>query len=484
MSDRFKKRKPAGSGAVSEESIVPSSAAVATRELGGKLKGLTIRQQVFWLALWPFLEQILNLAVGFVDRILAGHLEPEAIRISAMDAIGISMYVAWLMTMIFAMLGIGATALISRAIGGSHKRVANSGLGQAMLMSIWIGLIVGFSLFFLARPISALVGLKGLALDQAVDYLQIYSFAAPFSAVMLVGMACLKGAGDTRNPFFAMVLVNIVNVAVSWLLVFGPEPFGGHGVQGIAMGTAVAWVVGALLVVTILLSGKAGIRLRLIRLRPHVHTMARILKVGIPSLGEMGGMWILNFAVLNIIGRLGEGAIGAHTIAIQIEALSFMPGFALGTAASTLAGQYLGLGDPERARKAVVLCWKVGCTLMTSVGVVLFFFPEPIVALISDSPTHLDVAPDLLRICAVVQPLFSCYLILGHAMRGAGDTKTTMKLSFTSLLIVRLGGAYIAGVVLGMGLWGIWVALCADLAIKGILFSARFIHGGWAKVEV
>ncbi len=484
MLNRWKKNRSRGSGAVSDDSIVPSSAAVAGRELGGRLAGLTLPQQVFWLSIWPFFEQILNLSVGLVDLALAGRLEPASARVSAIDALGVSVYVGWLIGMLFSTVGVGATALIARAVGGSHKRLANSGVGQAMVMSVVAGFIVGLLIFIMARPISLVIGLEQDAVDQAVDYLNIYAIAAPFSAVMMVGMACLRGAGDTRSPFFAMILINLVNIGMSYLLVFGPEPFGGHGVQGIAMGTACAWATGSLLVLIILMSGKAGIRLRLIRLRPHWHTMKRILRVGLPSLGEYGGMWSLNFLVLTFIGTLGAGAVGAHTIAIRLEAISFMPGFALGTAAATLAGQYLGLGDPHRARKAVSMCWGAGVVLMSCVGVVLFFFPEYLVRMISDAPEHLSMSPRLLMICAVIQPLFACYMILGHAMRGAGDTLTTMLLSFTSLILVRVGGAYVVVFVFDGGLVAIWFALCADLALKGILFTGRFLQGGWAKVEV
>ena len=160
-----------------------------------------------------------------------------------------------------------------------------------------------------ARVIGQAAGLNDQSLGLSQIYLMTVSMAAPFSAVLMVGNAGLRGAGDTRTPFVVMVAVNAVNITTSFLFVYGPEPIGGHGVAGIAAGTVVAWVVGSVMMLTVLLKGWGGIRLHLHRLRPHVHTLRRIIRVGAPTLLEsVAGMWIANFLVLMIVGRLATQA--------------------------------------------------------------------------------------------------------------------------------------------------------------------------------
>ncbi|MEX2671844.1 MAG: MATE family efflux transporter [Phycisphaeraceae bacterium] len=449
-------------------------------ELSGKLAGRSLPGQVFILALWPFLEQLLNSAVGFVDTALAGRL-----GVPAANAVAVTGYIGWLLGMLHMAVGIGAGALVARAIGGKHKRVANAGLGQALLLAVIWGTLTGVTILLAARPIGLIFGLQDEALELCVVYIRIFCAAAPMAAILFIGAACLRASGDTRTPFLAMLLVNGVNVPLSVLLVFGPEPIGGWGVAGIAIGTAVAWVVGAGLILIVLLRGNGVIRLHRHRLRPHGHTLKRIVRVGVPSLVESSGMWIGNALVAMIIGRLAaEAALGAHIIAIRVEALAFLPAMAIGTAAATLTGQYLGLGDPHRAKQAAGLCWAFGMVMSFVMGTLFVLFPEQLARMLTDEPELYELAAPLIFIVGPVQLFFGTYLIFSQALRGAGDTKAAMALTYFSTFGLRLPGVWLLGVHYDMGLYGVWIALCGELVVRGLLFGGRFLQGGWMQVKV
>ncbi|MEX0777058.1 MAG: MATE family efflux transporter [Phycisphaeraceae bacterium] len=468
-----------------DASISRPPARVGTGELSGRLAGLSLPRQVLVLAIWPLMEQILNFLVGMTDLMLAGRLSPDAVKVAAIDALGVAGYIGWAMNLLQAAVGVGSAALIARAIGARHRRVANSALGQSLLLATCSGVTVGVVIYLGAGVIGRFAGLEGQGLAFCITYLRIVSLVAPASAILFVGSACLRGAGDTRTPFAVMVVVNLTNAVASILLVFGPAPLGGHGVAGIAAGTAIAWIVGAAIVLTVLIRGWGGIRLRLIRLRPHAYTMKRIVRVGLPNLAESSGMWIGNFLILKIVGALGiYGAIGAHMIAIRIEAISFLPGFAIGLAAATLTGQYLGAGNPQRARQAVLLCWFAGAGIMMLLGLVFILIPEQLVWLISNADTHMEQAPRLVRMAGFIQVFFGTYAVLSNAIRGAGDTRSAMLMTYASTFLIRLPAAALLGVVLDLGLLGVWIALCGELIIRGGMFAARFLHGGWAKVKV
>ena len=248
-----------------------------------------------------------------------------------------------------------------------------------------------------------------------------------------------------------------------------------------------AWAVGALLVLVVLLRGWGGIRLHLHRLTPQRHTMWRILRVGLPNLAEaLFGMWVANYAVLCLVGKLpNHAAVRAHMIAIRLEAISYTQGFAIGIAAATLTGMYLGLGDPQRAEPAC----GAGVLGLCRGGDVRH---EPHVHLHSApaggrwSPTSRSccAGPGLLRTAGCVQVFFATAIVLGQAMHGAGDTATTLWLTMCSTYGVRLPLAYLFGLRFGWGLPGIWCALCTEVAFRGCLFAARFLHGGWVRARV
>ncbi len=463
---------------------LPADAALP-KALGGKLAGLSLRRQVWVLAIWPLLEQVMAFTVGTVDMVLAARLQPEALAIAANDALGIAGYVGWLMGMMMGAVGVGASALVARAIGGRHKRLANAAMGQAILLALVVGFAIGLVVFVLAGGIAHLAGLTGQALDLCRVYLRIITIAAPMSAVLFVGGACLRASGDTRTPFGVVVVVNIVNIVASLLFVYGPDPIGGHGVAGIAAGTALAWVLGAVLTLGVLFRGNNLIKLRLARLRPHWHTAKRIIRVSVPQVVESVGIWGGNFLVLIIIGGLAQGGLqGSHMWAVRIESASFLSGFALAGAASILVGQYLGANDPVMAKRSALYCCAIAVAVMSLSGLLFIWIPDVLIGAFTPVQLHREVAPQLLWVCGWVQPLFAVAIVFSQAIKGAGDTRSTMVIGYASLFLVRLPLAYLLGVTFELGLVGVWYGLCGEMAVRGLLYAARFFQGGWLKTQV
>ncbi|MEM8782926.1 MAG: MATE family efflux transporter [Planctomycetota bacterium] len=486
-------------------------------ELGGKLAGLSLPRQVAVLAVWPFLQQVLAFLVNFVDTAIAGRLSVEAT-----NAIAIAAYFGWFLFLMTSAVGTGGAALVARAVGAKHRGLANAGLGQSFVLAMVWAAFVGALVFIGADFIGALARLEGESRELCAQYLRIIAVAAPATAVLAIGTACLSAAGDTRTPFLAMLAFNVVNVAVSVYLAVAPwrlELFGigvdvpglGLGVPGIAWGTAVATVVGALLILIPLLRCDGPIRLRWLRMRPHLHTIRRIVKVALPSLGEGVGHWSGNFIALVAIGFLGqmlmnEAYPGAHIVAIRIEAICFLPAMALATAAGTLTGQYLGAGSAVMAKRAAVACWLTAVIPMTLLGLTFILAPEWWVRLVSTQPEHFELTPRLVQICGFVQFFFGSSIVLSGAMRGAGDTRRPMlltvgltwgvRLPLVLLVTVWLGGAFDGGAAklganepaaiawLGSGLAAIWCVLCGELVVRGVVFIAVFFRGGWARVQV
>jgi putative MATE family efflux protein len=503
----------------------------------GRLAGLTMNRAI-WILAWPILvESYLNSFVGLTDTMLASQISAEAT-----DAIGVASYFVWFIGLIAMALATGATALVSRSVGKHRLAVANAAVGQTYVVAVISGLIVGGIMAILAPMISDLVNLKGEARGAFIGYLRIVSAGVPMSSILFAGIACLRGAGDSYRPLMAMAICNIVNIAVSFTLTGAPiqtsklneagetvtrlivPAFPGPemGIYGIATGTVVAHTVGALLITVFLLRGRSGILLKRRWLKPHTTTLKRLLRLGAPNFAESLGMWVGNFMVVMFVGWLGvaaqvaggdgNGIFGAHIWGIRIEAFSFLPGFAMGMAAATLAGQYLGAGSASRARSAILRCTFIGTGVMAIMGLMFMLIPQQIIGLFTAQPVHLELVPRLLVICGAVQIPFGIALVIRSALRGAGDVKFVMFITWFATYAMRLPLAYalsgvdiyrkeiletgeivhvmifenpfpeIEGVTGGLG--GLWLGLCLELILRGALFAGRFIHGGWSKVRV
>ncbi len=468
--------------------VEPPEGAVVEPELSGALAGKSLRWQVLALAGWPLLQQLMGFLVGFVDTAVAGR-----VSVPATNAIAVAAYMQWFMGLMFGAVGVGGTALVARATGAGNRAGAEAALGQAVRLAVVVGVVVTGVIWVMAEPIGRAAGLSGESLALAVMYLRITSLAAVGGSVLMVGGECLSGAGDTRSPFGVMLVVNAINAVLTlwlalpaWTLGGVDIPGLGWGVRGIAVGTAAAWAVGGILMLGVLARGTRGLRLHPRYLKADWPLARRELRLGTPNFLERLGQWSGNFGVIAVVGviAVAQAEQGAHIIAIRIESLSFLPALAFATAASTLTGQYLGAGSKTRARQAAMVAWAMGAGLMAVMGIAFVTIPRTLCRIMTDQPVLIELAADPVRMCGYVQVFFASSLVLGGAMRGAGDTRTPMLITNVLTWFVRLPLVVLFGWVLGWGLKGVWIGLCIELTVRGITFAALFLRGKWADAVV
>lgn len=468
----------------------------------GKLAGKTMWAAIWILALPVLFQQLMQACVGLVDKMLAGAL-PQPIVVPALDAIGIGSYVGWLIGVAMVGVGIGGQAMIARSIGAGDTQRADRALGQSITLSVWWGAVVGVVMWVGAGSLADLCRLTPEARVYCVQYVRVLALAMPFTGVMMVGSMCLHGAGETAKPSLIAVGVNIVNVACSYALsgvdltfnervIANPFPFNWN-VLGIAAGTALSSAFGAVATLWIMRRGVKDLRLEPPHLRFDGAVARPIIRVGIPNFFEGMAMWCVNLFVLIFIGQIakrsienggGDGLQGAHIIAVQWEALSFLPGFAMGTAAAALAGQYLGAGNPHMAQRSVLACTAVACTIMGALGVMFMTMGPTLTAVISTEAVHSKHVPNLLLISGMIQVFFGLAIVFRQALRGAGDAMGPFVITTVSSYLVRLPAAWYLGVHLGWGIEGVWIGLCGEIVIRAGLFALRFFQGRWKLIRL
>lgn len=485
----------------------------------GKLAGLSMWHAI-WVLSWPVLiESLLNSLVGVVDTTLAAGVSE-----AATDAIGGAAYFMWFVGLIAIALGVGATAMISRAMGRGRLAIASVVVGQCATLSVVSGVMIGLFIALIAPVIATWLHLGLEAHAECVLYIRLCALAVPLQTFAQVGMSCCRGAGDSVRPMVLMIVINVLNLVVSFLLsgvdvstgrigpdgvvvrrvwIENPSPMN-LGVAGIALGTAIAWSIGGLMMCGMLVRGVHGIRLFARRLRPHAHTIIRLVAIGLPSLSETFAMWLGNFLVIVLVGWLEDpGLLGANVLTVRIEAFSFLPGFAMSLAAGTLAGTYLGAGSPAMARRAVLRCLGIAAAMMGVCGVGFMLVPGRIAGLFTQQEAHLEIVPRLLAIAGLIQAVFAVSIVLRGALRGSGATRAVMWITWIAIWGVRLPLAWLGcgvDVPLPFGwsipnpaplrtlgvhpLEGMWIGLCVEILIRSALFGIAFLKGDWMKQKV
>jgi putative MATE family efflux protein len=442
------------------------------------------------------LEQVLHLFVGLVDLWLAGNFLPGEAYVAAMT---LMIYALWLVGNVFGFVAIGSTAMTARFVGAGDRDLANRVMNQSLTTGlVWAMLLMGVVLP-LAGYFPRVMGLEGTAAEAAHRYLVIELFVLPAVMIERVAVACLRGAGDMTSGLVVMAIVNAVNMATSYALCTGLGPLPELGWTGIALGTAIGHLCGAAILIALLAGGRAGFHLRLSTMQPDFDLIRRILRIGVPGGFDVVLVSICHLIYLRIVLSLGDVAAAAHGVAIQVEALGYMPGGAFQISAGTMAGQYLGARDLVRARHSVIMACAVASAIMVAAGVFFYVAATPLASFFLGGRTSevVPLAAELLRIVAYAMAPLALVMVLTGALRGAGDTRWPLALNLLGVVLVRVPLAmYLAQDVVslplldmqlpgaGLGIVGAWYAAVIDIVTRALLLIARFRHDAWQRIEV
>jgi putative MATE family efflux protein len=456
--------------------------------------GLDVRLPAWRLVLalaWPaWVQQLLVLAVTLSDRLLAGRFQHlgAADQVATQAAQTTANYLAWFLTSSTVLVTVGGTTLVAHFVGAGDRRNAVAVTHQSLLLAVALGL-VGTAVGLVGLPaFVALLGLQGPVADFAVSYLRPLFALLVFQVVEATGVACLAGAGDTRTGMWVLGGVAVLNVPLAWGIFHGVGPLPGLGFTGIALGTALSHVGGAVAVLVVLARGRRGLRLRWRLLRPRPDLLRRLLRVSVPAAADSLSLAVGQLWFLSVVNGLGNDAKAAHGIALGWEALGYLSGTAFGTAAMTLVGQGKGAGRPAEAARGGWTAFALGGAAMTAMGVVFFALAGPMFRLFcpgAEQEAIVAAGVPVLRLVAFAMPLLASCIIFTAALRGAGDTRVPVLFTWLGFFGVRLPLAYLlTRPEYRLGLYGAWLAMFADLVVRGLFFLARFAGGRWQRVGV
>ncbi len=432
------------------------------------------------LAIPIIAENLFQTLLGVVDLLMVSKLGTAAIA-----GVGTSLQVMFLVISALSAVTVGTTVLVARACGAGQPREAAYTAKQSLLLGVALAAVVTVVGHFGAHPAIALLGAAPSVVRTGGDYLDIVAQMSVFLVVQMVCAGALRGAGDTRTPMIVTGLVNLVNVAVAYALIFGHFGLPALGVIGSAWGASTARAIGAAVLLVILYRGRRGMRIQGREgWRPDRVLMRRILKIGVPSMIEQslmsGGM--LLYSVL-VIG-MGTAIYAAQRITFQALSFSFMPGIGFGQAATTMTGQSLGAGRPDLARRSTWMAFSMAALWMCTIGAALIAFGHPIMRLFSADPTIDDVGTAALKVIALSQPLQALGQVLAGSLRGAGDTRFPMMATGLSVWLVRLPLGWLFAVPLHMGLPGLYISNVVDAGVRALANYLRYRKGAWQKLRV
>jgi len=435
--------------------------------------------RTIWALAWPAIATFgLESLVGLVDMLMVGRLGPFAVA-----GVGVGTQIFNGVAVVMIAVGTGTVALVARHVGAGERAHAEAVLVQSLYIAGLFSLSVALPVAYFAADLVRAFGVEPRVVEQGTSFVRSIMVAVPFAAMFTVIGSALRGAGDTRTPLFLGALVNVVNIAGNYVLIFGKLGFPALGVRGSGLASALAFAVGVVLAVLFLLRPGVALELRHAPLAPRLALARRILSVGSPTAAEQLLMQVGFMLYLGIAARYGTSAIAAYFIGVRILAMSFLPGFGFGVAASTLVGQRLGARQPAEAERSGWEANRLAIASLSVAGVIIFLAARSIAGVFIDDAEVIEDAVSFIRILAVAQPLMAADSTLGGALRGAGDTRFPLLAVIVGFYGARLGFAWGAA-WLQLGLGWVWFALVGDYIARAGLKAYRFRSGKWKKIEV
>jgi putative MATE family efflux protein len=275
------------------------------------------------------------------------------------------------------------------------------------------------------------------------------------------------------------LLMNIINVACNLVFVFVFH----WAVFGVATATLISRIVAGLIMTRLVCGKKNPVRIRSLKeLRPDGNIIKKILTIGIPSGIENGMFQVGKLSVTSMVSLFGTASIAANSVGYTIIDFANIPGSAMGLALITIIGQCIGAGEKKQAKQYAKKVLKFAYFGDWACNICLFLFAGDIVTWFHLSIEAQQIAVQVLRLFSVVSLfIWPLSFTLSNALRAAGDVAFPMTVSILSMWIFRVGSSYLFGVVLGMGVLGIWIGMFVDWAARSVMFVWRFAKGKWLQ---
>lgn len=424
---------------------------------------------------WPlFVENILRTSLMSIDTLMLSRYSENAV--AAMSLVN---QFAFFILLIYTMVSLGASILISQNLGAGKRREAGLvGVGSVVLM-IALSTVLSAIMFGTAGPIVALYDLEPEVALYTKQFLAIFGGFSFFMGFNIAQSSIVRAWGYPRDSMWINVVCLLLTVAGNALCLFGPFGLPVWGVVGVAFSNVFSQVVACVLYQWVI-QKRTEIQLPLSSaLRIPGSVYRAVLSVGVPTAGENLSYNVSQIVIYSMIARMGTDALAAVGVVLAVLRYVFMPGISIGNGAQIKVGYLVGAGRHDEATSKVYRYFAAGFLLSVVLVASAVAMRHELLGLFSKDPKLVGIAGSILLVAIVHEPGRNFNTIIIPALKGAGDVRFPVYVGIASMWGISVLGAWLLGVHWGLGLVGVWIAMTADEWIRGIVMFLRWRSGAW-----
>ena len=448
---------------------------------------LALRQQIaltLQLSFPAIMAQISSIVMQYIDAAMVGQLGRDA---SA--AIGLVASSTWLFGGLCRALVVGFSVMVAQRIGAGEEKDARNLVKQGLCSGFVFGLLIAAVGAAIAGGLPHWLHADNSICPGASSYFLIFALSLPFVQLNRLAVGLLQAGGNMRTPSMLLVLMCGLDVVFNSLLIFPTRQIGVFtlpgadlGVIGAALGTALSEIVVAIILCICLLRSpmlglRKGERLQFVPVQ-----LRRAFRLGVPVAIEQAVMSSAQVVTTRIIAPLGTVAIAANSFAVTAEALCYMPGYGVQSAAVTLIGQSVGAKRKDLVTRLGWVTVLLGMGVMLIASALMYMLAPWIIGLLSPDRQVVLLGTQVLRIVVFSEPLFGASIVSAGVFQGAGSSLLSSVLNFVSMWGVRITLTLL--MVPRWGLQGAWIAMCIELCFRGLLFLFFLWRKRWLPREL
>ena len=407
-----------------------------------------------------------------VDSVVVGNYVSK----QALAAVGCTGPIINTLFGLFGGLAAGAGVVISQFYGAHDREKLHKAVQTTITMSLIMCVLLTVLGVWLTPFMLELMSTPDDVLAEAAEYLRIYFWGVSGVIMYYIGAGILRAVGDSTRPLYFLIFSALTNTVLDVVFV----KYFSMGIAGAAIATVIAQLLSAVFVMLLLIRSRADYRVDCRDLHMTGSILSKICMIGIPSALQLAITAFSNVFVQSYINRFESSCMAGWTACNKVDSFAMLPMMSLSVAITTFVGQNLGAGKHARAKAGAKSGLIIGLVIMAVVLTPLCIFAPQIVTLFNREPDVIEFGGLFIRIISPFYLMFAINQVYSGALRGAGDTRSTMFIMLGSFVVFRQ--IYLFAVYkLGGGIDAIVLGYPAGWVLCSILLLIYYYRGGWLK---
>ena len=439
-----------------------------------------MQRKLFQLSMPIFVESILGTIIGSIDTIMLSSYSDDAVA-----AVSIANQILFLMQVLVCIVNTGTSILCAQYIGAKKAEDEQNDLITAsILMNVGMGVVLTILMSVFDPMILNFLNLSGMVREYAGEYLSVINWFLWVQLISSILSAVLRSYGKTKQCMYVSMGINVCNIVLNYLLIFGKCGLPAMGIRGAAIATVSGRFLGFLILIWILFDARrkrSKWRICWEKILPNMH---KVITYGLPAAGEQISYNLAQFLVVAFVATLGMKSVAAQSYMNTCVRFIYIFSVSLGQGTAIMIGWSAGAGEYERADKEC--CFARRCTFTFSMAMmaVMFIFRYQMFSLFTSDPEIVALAGTAFLANFLLETGRSQNLVYVNSLRAVGDVKFPFYIGIVSMWCIAVGGSYFLGIVLHMGLFGVWIAQGLDECLRAVGMGIRWKKKGYIRSEV